>query len=98
MTKEEREEAAKILKLEQSSWRKNPNLKVDQRLYDAYNVAIEVLQEESVLDKIKAEIEEPLKINESLHTESAKAQAISLSWCIDIIDKYRELQAESKVK
>ena len=84
-----KEEASKILKLEQSSWSKNPNLKVDQRLYDAFNVAIKALQEKSVLDKIKAEIEEPLKINESLHTESAKAQTISLSWCINIIDKYK---------
>jgi hypothetical protein len=42
-----------------------------------------------VLDKIRAEIEEPLKINEGMHTESAKAQAIALSWCIEIIDKYK---------
>ena len=43
----------------------------------------------AVLDKIRAEIEEPLKINEGMHTDSAKAQAIALSWCIEIIDKYR---------
>ena len=42
-----------------------------------------------VLDKIRAEIEEPLKINKGIHTDSAKAQAIALSWCIEIIDKYR---------
>ena len=42
----------------------------------------------AVLDKIRAEIEEPLKINEGMHTDSAKAQAIALSWCIEIIDKY----------
>lgn len=59
---------------------------------------IKDLEQEPVLNKIKAEIEEPLKINESLHTKSAKTQAISLSWCIDIINKYLEPQAESKVE
>lgn len=38
------EEAAKILKLERDSWRKNPKLKVDQRLYDALDVAIKELE------------------------------------------------------
>ena len=38
------EEAAKILKLERDSWRKDPNLKVDQRLYDAIDVAIKELE------------------------------------------------------
>lgn len=38
------EEAAKILKLERDSWRENPNLKVDQRLYDALDVAIKELE------------------------------------------------------
>ena len=47
-----------------------------------------------VLDKIRAKIEEPLKINEGMHTESAKAQAIALSWCIEIIDKYRNEVSE----
>lgn len=38
------EEAAKILKLERDSWRENPKLKVDQRLYDALDVAIKELE------------------------------------------------------
>lgn len=38
------EEAAKILKLERDSWRENPKLKVDQRLYDAVDVAIKELE------------------------------------------------------
>lgn len=42
-----------------------------------------------VLDKLKAEIEEPLKINQGLNTESAKAQAIALSWVLEVIDKYK---------
>lgn len=39
------EEAAKILKLERDSWRENPKLKVDQRLYDAVDVAIKALEQ-----------------------------------------------------
>ncbi len=42
-----------------------------------------------VLDKIRAEIEEPLKINQGLNTENAKAQAIALSWVLEVIDKYK---------
>lgn len=38
------EEAAKVLKLEQDSLRENPKVKVDQRLYDAFDAAIEVLE------------------------------------------------------
>ena len=56
---------------------------------DAYQMAFKALEQMDALDKIRAEIEEPLKINEGMHTESAKAQAIALSWCIEIIDKYR---------
>ena len=37
-------EAAKVLKLERDSWRENPKLKVDQRLYDAVDVAIKELE------------------------------------------------------
>jgi len=70
----------------------------DSSTYAFFKIAIKALEQYSVLDKIKAEIEEPLKINESLHTENAKAQAISLSWCIDIINKYLEPQTESKVE
>jgi len=50
----------------------------------------ELKENKDVLDKIRAKIEEPLNINKGLNTESAKAQAIALSWCIEIIDKYRE--------
>lgn len=40
-----KEEAAKVLKLERDSWRENPKLKVDQRLYDAIDVAIKALEQ-----------------------------------------------------
>jgi hypothetical protein len=39
-----REEAAKVLKLERDSWRENLKLKVDQRLYDAVDIAIKELE------------------------------------------------------
>lgn len=38
-----------------------------------------------VLDKIRAEIEEHIKINQNLNTDRARA----LCWCLDVIDKYR---------
>lgn len=50
-----REEAAKILKLERDSWRKNPKLKVDQRLYDALDVAIKALEQKPCEDCISRE-------------------------------------------
>ena len=43
-----------------------------------------------VLDKIRDEIEKPLLVERYADTESAKAQAIALSWCLEIIDKYKE--------
>lgn len=51
-------------------------------------------EQTDVLAKIRAKIEEPLKINKGMHTDSAKAQAIALSWCIEIIDKYRNEVSE----
>lgn len=45
-----------------------------------------------VLDKIRAEIKRPLEIERYADTDSAKAQAIALNWCIEIIDKYRKEQ------
>lgn len=44
-----------------------------------------------VLDKIRTEIEEHVKINQNLNTERAKA----LCWCLNVIDKYK---AESEDK
>jgi pyruvate dehydrogenase complex dehydrogenase (E1) component len=56
---------------------------------DLYSVIKQSYIERDVLDKIRAEIEEPLKINQGLNTESAKAQAIALSWVLEVIDKYK---------
>lgn len=40
-----KEEAAKVLKLERTSWSANPNLKVAQCLCDAYDMAIKALEQ-----------------------------------------------------
>jgi hypothetical protein len=61
---------------------------------DIYNTAYargknHSIEVNEVLDKIRAEIEEPLKINQGLNTDSAKAQTIALSWVLEVIDKYK---------
>lgn len=53
-------------------------------------LAIKALEQEPILDKIRAEIEKPLREEIFFDTENAKAQAIALNWCIEIIDKYRK--------
>ena len=52
---------------------------------DALNMAIEALEQETVIDKIRAEIEEHAKINQNLNTDRAR----TLCWCLNIIDKYK---------
>ena len=42
-----------------------------------------------VLEDIKAEIQKPLEQERFFDTENAKAQAIALRWCLEIIDKYK---------
>jgi bacterioferritin (cytochrome b1) len=58
---------------------------------DLYSVIKRKYIEREVLDKIRAEIEEHVKINQNLNTDRAKA----LCWCLDVIDKYK---AESENK
>ncbi len=59
-----------------------------------FDECIKALEQEPVIDKLRAEIEEPLKINQGLNTESAKAQAIALSWVLEVIDKYKADRSE----
>ncbi len=42
-------------------------------------------EQQSILDKISAEIEEHAKINFALNVDRARA----LCWCLDVIDKYK---------
>ena len=49
----------------------------------------------TTLQKIKAEIEEPLRVNNELGTESAKAQNMALLWVLEIIDKYASEECDN---
>lgn len=42
-----------------------------------------------VLEQIRAEIQKVLDAERDFTSENAKAQAIALSWCLEIIDKYK---------
>ena len=44
----------------------------------------------SVIEDIKADIRKPLDEERTFDTENAKAQAIALNWCLEIIDKHIE--------
>lgn len=50
-------------------------------------------EQKSALEKIRAEIEEHVKINQSLNVERANA----LCWCLDVIDKYNT-ESDNKCK
>ena len=51
---------------------------------------IKASEQEPILDKIRAEIEEHAKINQNLNTDRAKA----LCWCLEIIDNYKSESEE----
>ena len=57
----------------------------------AIDMAIKALKQESVLDKVRVEIEEHAKINQNLNTDRVRA----LCWCLDVIDKHRS-ESEDK--
>lgn len=50
------EEAKEIIIKEKDSLKANPMVEVEDRLYEAFDVAIKALEQKAVLDKIKAEI------------------------------------------
>lgn len=64
---------------------KCPLVKEDKELIEAYGYVIKALEQEPILDKIRAEIEEHAKINQNLNTDRARA----LCWCLNVIDKYK---------
>ena len=43
---------------------------------------------DKVIEDIKTEIRKPLDEERFFDTENAKAQAIALNWCLEIIDKH----------
>lgn len=55
----------------------------DWKRYEEHKLILELLEQDPVIDKIRAEIEEHAKINQNLNTDRARA----LCWCLDVIDK-----------
>ena len=90
-------EAATILILEQSSWGRNPNLIIDERLYDAFDVAIKALEQEPVLDKIRAEILKCLSALDDIEKSGfniylpneMSGRRLTYKQCLEFIDKYK---------
>lgn len=83
MTREEKEQTGKyVLKmarlLEDGCWQQ-------KMLLNAVHIIDEVLDLESVVDKIRTELEEQAKINQNLNIDRARA----ICWCLDVIDKYK---------
>lgn len=82
MTREEKEQTGKYVLemarlLEDGCWQQ-------KMLLNAVHIIDEVLELESVVDKIRTELEEQAKINQNLNIDRARA----LCWCLDVIDKY----------
>ena len=46
------------------------------------------------IERIKAEIQKPIRETRIVDTETQKAQIIALAWCLEIIDKYTKGDAE----
>lgn len=44
--------------------------------------------DKSVIEDIKAEIRKPLDESRVIDSDTARAQAIALSWCLEVIDKH----------
>lgn len=82
----------------------NGHVEGDDRFMEAYHAAVNSLKidemydltmedpdayiHRSVIEDIKAEILKPLIQERFFDTENAKAQAIALNWCLEIIDKH----------
>jgi len=86
------EEAAKILKLERTSWSINPNLKVAKCLCDAYDMAIKALEQEPKWIHISERL--PEKDGEYLVTVSSfcglpqRIEVLSFATDLHKIDEY----------
>jgi nucleoside-triphosphatase THEP1 len=83
MTREEKEQTGKYVLnmarlLENGCWQQ-------KMLLNAVHIIDEVLDLESVVDKIRTELEEQAKINQNLNIDRARA----ICWCLDVIDKYK---------
>lgn len=59
------------------------------RVEDAVNIAIKALEQEDVLDKIRAEIEQKARPNEISGRGNGKSIRYGLCMALEIIDKYK---------
>ena len=67
-------------------WAKYKDEEPRGRIYEEHKLILELLEQEIVLDKIRAEIKEHALINQNLNIDRANA----LCWCLDVIDRYKE--------
>ena len=82
-----REEALKILKAG------NNRKCTISEYFEAYNMAIQALEQESILDKIRAEMEQ---IKEAEYQIYGKDSWRFVDKCLDIIDKYKAESEENE--
>lgn len=92
MTREELKEHCKKQIEMCEMWAKAKGEKPCGKIYEEHKLTLELLEQESVLNKIRSEIEEHVKINQNLNTDRARA----LCWCLDVIDKYKAESCETK--
>ena len=82
-----REEAVNIIKSECYIF--NPlNLDMSTRINTALDMAIEALDQESMLDKIRAEIMDAGAYEQEVYGETEFLKGIN--YCLGVIDKYKE--------
>ena len=61
----------------------------DCKRYEEHKLILELLEQESILDKIRAEIEQKARPNELGGRGSGKSIRYGLCMALEIIDKYR---------
>lgn len=101
------EEARRILIQNTESLKANPLVTVDDCLYQAFDVAIKALEQENVLEKIRAEILDEAEYayadfdrykEDILHAEPDELPdddfRYGMERAVEIIDKYRKGGAE----
>ena len=83
----EREEVRDWLEIELKTW--EDECKSKHPIKEALGAAIEVLEQEPVIDKIRAEIEAEMQYHSGTGEEVIQAYADGLHNAIRIIDKYK---------
>lgn len=97
-----REEAREIIIKERDSLKANPRVKVEDCLYEAFDLAIKALEHEPVLDKIRAEIMQLDYDIESVDYDSGDmprteiVHTICREEVLHIIDKYKAERSDKE--